>query len=88
MKQITNNFFIKMFTSNTGVSSKRVSGFIGWLVCLFICIWCTICGIQAPQIIDMLFICSTTLLGVDTIMRPFYNKGKKQNNEGEINKNS
>ena len=31
-----NNFFIKMFTAHSGLSSKRVCGFFGWIVCLFI----------------------------------------------------
>ena len=35
--------FIKdMLTSNTGISSKRVSGFIGWLSFISICVYCTI----------------------------------------------
>lgn len=56
-----------MFTANSGLSSKRVCGFLGWIVCLFICIYCTILVIPAPEIIDMLFICSTSLLGIDSI---------------------
>lgn len=42
-------FFLKMFTAHSGLSSKRVCGFFGWLVCLFIC--------------------STSLLGIDSITR-------------------
>ena len=61
------NFFIKMFTAHSGLSTKRVCGFIGWIVCLFICVWCTILVVQAPEIIDLLFICSTSLIGVDSI---------------------
>ena len=61
------DFFIKMFTAHSGLSSKRVCGFLGWIVCLFICIYCTILVIPAPEIIDMLFICSTSLLGIDSI---------------------
>ncbi len=34
-----NNFFIKMFTAHSGLSSKRVCGFFGWVACLFICLW-------------------------------------------------
>lgn len=61
------DFFIKMFTARSGLSSKRVCGFLGWLVCLFICIWCTITTTAAPVIVEMLFICSTSLLGIDSI---------------------
>lgn len=58
-------FFLKMFTAHSGLSSKRVCGFFGWLVCLFIC--CTIMVI--PEVVELLFICSTSLLGIDSITR-------------------
>lgn len=59
-------FFLKMFTAHSRLSSKRVCG---WLVCLFICIYCTIMVIPAPEVVDLLFICSTSLLGIDSITR-------------------
>ena len=61
------DFVCKIFQSRSGVSSKRVCGFLGWLVCLFICVWCTIYVIAAPQIVEILFICSTSLLGIDSV---------------------
>lgn len=70
------NFFIKMFTAHSGLSSKRVCGFLGWLVCLFICIWCTIYVIPAPEIVQLLFIYSTSLLGIDSIVGIWYKKNK------------
>lgn len=60
-------FVSKTFQSRSGVSSKRICGFMGWIVCLFICVWCTVQGIAAPIIVEMLFICSTSLLGIDSI---------------------
>ena len=57
----------KIFMSRSGVSSKRIYGFIGWIVCLFIVIYCTIMIIPAPAITEYLFICSTSLLGIDAI---------------------
>lgn len=68
------DFFIKMFTAHSGLSSKRVCGFLGWIVCLFICIYCTVLVITAPEIIDMLFICSTSLLGIDSITGIWHKK--------------
>ena len=68
-----------MFTAHSGLSSKRVCGFFGWIVCLFICIWCTIKVIESPEIVDMLFICSTTLLGADSVVKIF-NRKKNENN--------
>lgn len=60
-------FILKVFQSNSGVSSKRVCGFLGWLICLFICLWCTIQVIPAPDIVEYLFICSASLLGIDSV---------------------
>ena len=71
------DFFIKMFTARSGLSSKRVCGFLGWIVCLFICVYCTINAIAAPVIVEMLFICSTSLLGIDSITGIW----KRENNE-------
>lgn len=71
-----------MFTAHSGLSSKRVCGFLGWMICLFICILCTIKNIQAPDAIDWLFACSTSLLGIDSVTGVFKNKkGCKVNNE-------
>lgn len=77
--------FIKdMFTSNTGVSSKRVSGFIGWLSFIGICVYCTILNIQAPDAIELLAICSSGLLGLETITAIWSRKGvRNQNNHDE-----
>lgn len=60
-------FIRKIFDPHSDVSSKRVCGFMGWLVCMFICLWCTINVVQAPNIVDYLFICSASLLGIDSI---------------------
>lgn len=72
-------YFQRIFMSRSGVSSKRVCGVLGWLVCLIICLFCTLNGIQAPEIIDTLFICSTTLLGADSVVKIF-NWRKNENN--------
>lgn len=75
------NFFIKILTAHSGLSSKRLCGFAGWVVCLFICIWCTILVIPAPEIVDLLFICSTSLLGIDSVTSIW----KKNINKNEDN---
>lgn len=71
------DFFIKMVTAHSGLSVKRVCGFIGWMTCIGISIYCTICCMPAPNIIDTLFICSTSLLGIDTITNIIH--GRKWN---------
>jgi hypothetical protein len=65
-------FWIQLFTGQKAISSKRVCGFTGWMLSLFICLWCTVKGIESPQIVDMLFICSTSLLGVEAITSVFH----------------
>lgn len=68
--------------SRSGVSSKRIAGFLGWLVCLFVVIYCTINIIQAPTIAEILFYCASGLLGIDAIMSPF--RGKHETNESNM----
>lgn len=77
------NFFKQLVTSGSGTSSKRFSGMIGWAVCLAICIYCTVEQIQAPDVIDFLFVCSTSLLGIDSVANIF---SKKINKDICVNK--
>lgn len=79
MEKLT-KFFKDMFTADSGISSKRVSGFIGWLVCLGIVIYCTVAIVQAPLIAEMLFYCSTALLGLDSVTGIWKNIPQKLKN--------
>ena len=67
---------IKSILSSTAgsISSKRLCGIIGWLVCLGIGIYCTINIIQAPMLIDSILIGSAALLGVDSVTGIWKNK--------------
>jgi hypothetical protein len=60
-------FLLNLISPKTGVSSKRVSGLLGWITCLLVCIYCTINVIQAPIIIDTIVWASMILLGVDSV---------------------
>ena len=42
------DFILKLITAHTGISSKRVCGVLGWIVCLGINIGCVIANIEAP----------------------------------------
>ena len=76
--------FIKdMLTSNTGISSKRVSGFIGWLSFISICVYCTINNIQAPDVVEVLAVCSSGLLGLETITAIWSRKGAQNSEPNE-----
>jgi hypothetical protein len=60
--------FLKlMVTSHSGISSKRVCGVIGFLVIIFVLIYCTIYTTQAPTMIDDFIYACCLLLGIDSI---------------------
>ena len=58
---------LKMIESHSGVSSKRVCGFLGWMVCLGIIIYCTINNIEAPEIVNNVIYACLGLLGIDSV---------------------
>lgn len=60
-------FLLKLITAHTGVSSKRVCGVLGWLLCLITLVYCTINNTQAPNMIDTVLYCCMGLLGIDSI---------------------
>lgn len=60
-------FLTKLITAHTGVSSKRVCGVLGWVICLSITIGCTITGQEAPQVTDTVLYCCMGLLGIDSV---------------------
>ena len=58
---------LKMIESHSGVSSKRVCGFLGWMVCLGIIIYCAINNIEAPEIVNNVIYACLGLLGIDSV---------------------
>ena len=73
------DFVLKIFKSHSGVSSKRVFGGLGFLISLGVLIYCTIMVIQAPIMIDMVLICSMSLLGIDSVTGMFNGKHRRNN---------
>lgn len=76
------NFFKQIITSHSGVSSKRLCGVIGFFTILFVVIYCTIVGVQAPLMIDTLIYAVCLLLGIDSVTGIFYNKNQKNEHKG------
>ena len=70
------DFLKQMITSHSGISSKRVCGAVGFLVIIFILIYCTVNSIQAPQIVEPFIYAVCLLLGIDSITGIW--KGKMQ----------
>lgn len=56
-----------MITSHSGISSKRVCGVLGFLVIMFVIIFCTITNIQAPIILETFIWAVCMLLGIDSV---------------------
>lgn len=71
----------QIFQSHSGVSSKRVCGVLGWLICLGTQVFCLIQNQEAPQMIETLMWCCVGLLGVDSISSAI----NKTNNTTTIN---
>lgn len=62
------NWFKEIFTAPSGMmSSKRISGVAGIIVCLGVLIYCTIKVIEAPALADTVLLTSSGLLGVDSV---------------------
>ena len=75
--------FKQIIASHSGISSKRVCGVLGFIVILFIIIYCTIKGIQAPEMIDTFIYAICLLLGIDSVTGIFYNKYKNVGNSSK-----
>ena len=56
-----------MITSHSGISSKRVCGCLGFLVIMFVVIFCTVSNLQAPLIMETFIWSVCTLLGIDSV---------------------
>ncbi len=61
------DFLKQMITAHSGISSKRVCGVIGFLVIIFVLIYCTVFGMQAPVIIEPFIYAVCLLLGIDSV---------------------
>lgn len=63
-------------TSDSGISSKRVCGVLGFLVISFVLVYCAICSLQAPVMVETFIWAVCVLLGIDTIISPWSGKYK------------
>ena len=64
---IMKEFLRSMITSHSGISSKRVCGVIGFLIIIFVLVYCTIFSIQAPLMIEPFIYAVCLLLGIDSV---------------------
>ena len=60
--------FIKsMLKGESGISSKRVCGVLGWLVSICVIVYCTVTNQQSPEIMDTFILGIMGLLGIDSV---------------------
>ena len=65
MKQ---SFLSSLLSAERGsLSSKRLCGLLGWLVCSAVLIMCTVWDRQAPDMVSTVIYASAALLGLDSI---------------------
>lgn len=77
MKQ---NFISSLLSAERGsLSSKRLCGLLGWLVCSAVLIMCTVWDRQAPDMVNVFIYSSTVLLGVDSITDIWKSKSASEN---------
>lgn len=61
-----------IFQANSGgLSSKRVCGVLGWIVCLVLFVWAFIVDRQVPDFGDFVIIASSSMLGIDSLSNMF-----------------
>lgn len=61
-----------MFLANSGgLSSKRILGVIGFLVCIGLLIFAFILEKEVPSFADMVLVASSSLIGVDSFKNIF-----------------
>lgn len=73
-------FLKQIIMSHSGISSKRVCGVLGFIIILFVLVYCTVCGVQAPLMIDTFIYAICLLLGIDSVTGIWknFNNGKKE----------
>lgn len=71
------SFLKQIITANSGVSSKRVCGMIGFIVVVFVLLYCTIANTQAPVMIDTFIYAICLLLGIDSVTNIWKNGRKR-----------
>ena len=81
---------LNLFSNNKEPSIKRVSGFIGWLVCLAIVIYATYSQKVASEYLLEAFILSASLLGLDSVVNAVKSKwgNKKVKDSNDDNKST
>ena len=64
MKEVIKSLLV---STKGSLSSKRFCGVIGFLIIIFVLVYCTISSIQAPLMIEPFIYAVCLLLGIDSV---------------------
>lgn len=77
------SYLFQIFSAASGrLSSKRIFGAMGWMVVLFVNIYCTLKHTEAPEITEVVCIVSASLMGIGVIEPYFQSKKRKSAESG------
>lgn len=74
-------WFKDMIDADRSVSSKRFCGVLGWIICMFVLVWCTVTLTQAPVMVETVLYIIAGLLGLDKISDMIGAKNDKKKKE-------
>ncbi len=74
------NLIFRIFSDSSQPSSKRIAGFLGFIVCLTLTSLEVINGGNTPTSLEIGYYTSASLLGLDAITSIFKNKNNERNN--------
>lgn len=73
------NWLRETLSARSGqLSSKRIFGGLGFLICMFELIYCTYIHQEAPMMIDAFMLSCMGLLGVDSVTSIWKNDNKRR----------
>nr|DAU18040.1 MAG TPA: hypothetical protein [Bacteriophage sp.] len=64
MKEVIKSLLV---STKGSLSSKRFCGVVGFLIIIFVLVYCTISSIQAPLMIEPFIYAVCLLLGIDSV---------------------
>lgn len=70
-----------MLDADSSISSKRFCGVLGWIIVLFVLVWCTVTVTEAPTMVETAMYVIAGLLGIDKISDIFKSKNNKRNHD-------
>lgn len=77
-------WFKDMIDADRSVSSKRFCGVLGWIICMFVLVWCTVTVVQAPVMVETVLYIIAGLLGIDKVSEMLKSGKTKTKKDDEL----